>query len=476
MVETVSLALLGGTAGLLIAFWSARALVTLGSATVPQLKDAHIDWRVLCFALGSSLVAGLLSGLSPSLRASKTDIAEALKEGQTASAASGSTRRLGGLLVVSEMAIALVLLAAAGLMANTLARLYSVDLGFQPENLLTMRITLPGYKYRSSPQKVTFFDQTLQRVRALPGVRSAALIDALPFSGAQWGTRITVEGRPEEKFATHTREVSPGYFQTMEIRLIKGRCFTEQDNAAAPQVAIANETLARQIWPDENPIGKRVNLRAVTEVVGVVSAARHLRLDLPAGPEVYTPYCQRGAGASTMYLVLRVTGDPILLAPAVRKQIWAIDKDQPAEDVRTVEERIAGYAAPRRFYTLLFGIFAEIAVVFAAVGIYGVISYSVSQRRYEIGIRMALGAERADVLRLVLGQGLTLATLGVGLGIAGALIATRLLSTLLYGVRPGDPVTFAAVSLLLSAIAIVACYLPARRASKVDPMVALRYE
>jgi len=480
MVETVSLALLGGTAGLLIALWSAKTLVTLGSATVPQLKDVHLDWRVLCFALGSSVVAGLISGLIPSLRASKIDVAEALKEGLAAPGASGSTRRLGGLLVVSELAAALILLTAAGLMVNTLARLYSVDLGFQPQNLLTTRITLPSYKYRSFGQKdratraVAFFDQTLQYVKALPGVRSAALINALPFSGVQWGTRITVEGRPEEKFLTHTRAATPGYFQTMEIPLLRGRCFTEQDNAAAAPVAIVNETLARQIWPDEDPIGKRVNSSPVTEVVGVIGAARHLRLDLPAGPEIYVPYGQ--SGDSTMFLVLRTTGDPSYLAPAVRKQIWAIDRNQPVEDVRTMEERIAGYAAPRRFYALMLGIFAGIAVVLAAVGIYGVISYSVSQRRHEIGIRMALGAERADVLRLVLGQGLTLAALGVGFGVTGGLLATRLLSTLLYGVRPGDPVTLVAVSLLLSAIAIVACYLPARRASKVDPMVALRYE
>jgi putative ABC transport system permease protein len=480
MVETVSLALLGGTAGLLIALWSAKTLVTLGSATVPQLKDVHLDWRVLCFALGSSVVAGLISGLIPSLRASKIDVAEALKEGSAAPGALGSSRRLGGLLVVSELAAALILLTAAGLMVNTLARLYSVDLGFQPQNLLTTRITLPSYKYGSFWQKdratraIAFFDQTLQYVKALPGVRSAALIDALPFSGVQWGTIITVEGKPEEQFRTHTRSATPGYFQTMEIPLLRGRCFTEQDNAAAAPVAIVNDTLARQIWPDEDPIGKRVTSKPAIEVVGVVGAARHLRLDLPAGPEIYVPYGQ--SGHSTMFLVLRTTGDPTHLAPAVRKQIWAIDRNQPVEDVRTMEERIAGYAAPRRFYALLLGIFAGIAVVLAAVGIYGVISYSVSQRRHEIGIRMALGAERADVLHLVLGQGLMLAALGVGFGVMGGLVATRLLSTLLYGVRPGDPVTFVAVSLLLSAIAIIACYLPVHRASKVDPMVALRYE
>jgi putative ABC transport system permease protein len=480
IVETVLLAVLGGAAGLAIAIWAVRALVALGSATVPQLQGVHPDWRVLLFALGCSLVAGAVSALVPALRASRTDVNEALKQTPEASGASGSVQRLGGALVVSELALALVLLAGAGLMVNTMAHLYTVDLGFQPQNLLTMRITLPAYKYGDfahfdAVHAGAFFDQVLERVKALPGVRSAALIDALPFSGVQWGTDISVEGRVQETFLTHTRVATSGYFKTMGIPLRVGRFFTEQDNNATAPVAIINETLARQIWPNESPVGKRIGWPDNRwTIVGVVGPARHLRLDLPAGPETYRPQAQEVSGE--MFLVLRTSGDGTRLAPAVRQQVWSIDKDQPVEDVRMMEERIAGYAAARRFYTLLLGIFAALAVALAGVGIYGVISYSVSQRHHEIGIRMALGADRTDILNLVVGQGFKLTLIGVVVGVAGALALARFLSGLLYGVKPTDPLTFVLVSLILTAMALLASYIPARRATKVDPMVALRYE
>jgi len=480
MVETVLLAVVGGAAGLAIAIWAVRTLVALGSATVPQLQGVHPDWRVLLFALGCSLVAGAVSALLPALRASRTDVNEALKQTPVASGASGPAQRLGGALVVSELALALVLLAGAGLMVNTLAHLYTVDLGFEPQNLLTMRITLPAYKYRDFARFDTvrpgaFFDQVLERVKALPGVRSAALINALPFSGVQWGTDISVEGRVQETFATHTRVATSGYFKTMGIPLRAGRFFTEQDNNATAAVAIINETLARQIWPNENPIGKHIGgPDNWWTIVGVVGAARHLRLDLPAGPETYRPQAQEMS--REMFLVLRTSGEGTRLAPAVRQQIWSIDKDQPVEDVRMMEERIAGYAAARRFYTLLLGIFAALAVALAGVGIYGVISYSVSQRHHEIGVRMALGADRTDILNLVVGQGFKLTLIGVVVGVADALALRRFLSGLLYGVKASDPLTFVLVSLILTAIALLASYIPARRATKVDPMVALRHE
>jgi putative ABC transport system permease protein len=378
------------------------------------------------------------------------------------------------------LVLALVLLAGAGLMVNTMAHLYTLDLGFQPQNLLTMRITLPVYKYGDFAHFDTmragaFFDQVLERVKALPGVRSAALTNALPFSGVQWGTDMSVEGRLQETFATHTRVATSGYFETMGIPLRAGRFFTEQDNKAMAPVAIINDTLARQIWPNESPVGKHIGVPGNWwTIVGVVGPARHLRLDLPAGPETYRPQAQEVGGQ--MFLVVRTSGDGTRLAPAVRQQIWSIDKDQPVEDVRMMEDRIAGYAGEQRFYAVLLGIFAALAVALAGVGIYGVISYSVSQRRHELGIRMALGAQRTDILNLVVGQGFKLTLIGVVVGVAGALALRRFLSGLLYGVKPTDPLTFIAVSLILTAVALLASYIPARRATKVDTMVALRYE
>jgi putative ABC transport system permease protein len=481
MVETLVLAVLGGAIGIAIAFWCTRALVTLGSATVPQLSGVRPDWWVLLFALGASVVAGILSSLAPSLRVSWTDLSEALKEGLTAPGGARSAGRLGGLLVVTELAAALVLLTGAGLMVNTLARLSSVDLGFRPDHLLTMRLTLPAFRSVLSTGRLdavrvnAFFEEVLQRVSVLPGVRSVGLTDALPLSGVQWGTTLTAEGRPPKQlFDTHTRSVSIGYFETMNIPLVRGRTFRADDTRDTTPVAIVNETLARQIWPNEDPVGKRVTWTKTMEVVGVVGAVRHLRLDLPGGPEIYVPLAQRAR--AEMFLAVRASAGPSTLASAVRGQIWSVDKNQPIEDIRTMDDRIAAYAGPRRFYALLLGIFAAIAVVLAVIGVYGVISYSVSQRQHEVGIRMALGAGQRHVLALVLRQGVVLAVVGIGIGVAGALVATPTLSSLLYGVRPTDPITFAGVSVLLAGVVLAACYVPARRAARLDPLVALRWE
>ncbi len=481
MVETLLLAVLGGAAGLALALWWTPVLVVLGSATVPQLAGVVPDWRVLAFALAASCLAGIVAGLPPSLRASKASINEALKEGATIQGGVRGGRRLGGLLVVSELAAALILLTGAGLMVHTLARLYNVDPGFRPQNLLTMRITLPRYKYAPSSsgsgaaRARAFFDQALERVRALPGVRSAGLVDALPLSGVNWGTAVGVEGRLDEAFHTQTRTATVDYFGTLGIPLVRGRLFNEQDTDKTTPVAIVNDTLAREIWGDEDPIGRRIgwNDRAV-QVVGVVGTVRHVGLDLPGGAEVYAPLAQ--SPSMEMFLAVRTIGNATALAPAVRQAVWSVDKDQPIEDMRTMDERIGTFAAPRRFYGMLLAVFAAIAVCLAAVGVYGVISYSVSQRRHEIGVRMALGAGRREVLGLVLRQGVSMSAIGIAAGIAGALAVTRLLSNLLYGVRAADPITFAAVSLLLGLVVLAACYVPARRAVRVDPLVALRWE
>jgi putative ABC transport system permease protein len=481
MAETLLLAVLGGATGIAIAVYWTRALAAMAGEILPQLADVRPDWRVLLFALGSAVTAGLLAGVVPSLRASRADVNQGLKEGITAPGGSRATRRLGGLLVAGELAAALVLLAGAGLMVHTLARLGSVNLGFRPDNLLTMRITFPPYKYLLPTRRPDIarinavVDQAVRGIDALPGVQSVGLTDALPFSGVQRGTNLEVDGRPGQKFLTHTRCVAAEYFETMGIPLVRGRLFAEGDTATAPKVAIVNQALARQLWPGEDPIGKRVTWDAPLEVVGVVGEVRHLRLDLPGGPEIYVPTAQY-RGGSALFLAVRTSLDPATMVAAVRREVWAIDKDQPIEDVRTMEERIAGSGSPRRFYALLLGVFAAIAVLLAAVGVYGIMSYAVSQRTHEIGIRVALGARRGQVLALVLRHGVLVTAGGLGIGLAGALAATRLLTTLLYDVAPTDPLTFASVALGLAVVALIACYIPACRAANVDPLVALRRE
>jgi putative ABC transport system permease protein len=483
VAETMLLALFGGAAGLGIGLWTASLLSRMGGAGLAELGNLHTDWRVLCFALAASIMVGLLTALVPALQASKAEVNETLKATAGTQGGRIASRRLGGLLVVSELACTLILLAGAGLMVNTLTRLAAVNLGFSAQNLLTLRLTLPPYKYSVAGKSWDdakargFLAGALSQIKTIPGVREAGAVYPLPFSKNQEGTGISAEGSAgDSDLATHYRIATPDYFRAMQIPLSRGRYFTDLDTADMPPVVIINETLARQLWPGQNPIHKRVRLKdKVQEVVGVVGDARHLRPDLPSGAESYVPRAQTG-GYSTMFVAVRAAVDPARVANAVRAAIWAVDKDQPVQDIQTMDERLGGFAAVRRIYTLMLGIFAGIAVALSAVGVYGVIGYSVSRRRNEIGIRMALGAKSGDVMRMVLRQGMLLAGIGVLLGIGGAMAATRALSSMLYGVRPADPLTLAAVSLLLAVVALAACYLPARRATRVDPMLALRSE
>jgi putative ABC transport system permease protein len=375
-----------------------------------------------------------------------------------------------------------MLLIGAGLLIKSFQRLREINPGFNPQRVLTMSLALPGEKYAEGERQMSFFQQLLKQTATLPGVESTGLIDPLPLSGDHKTTTFAIDGRPPlaptDQLSANVRTINSEYFRAMSIPLIKGRAFTEQDTKDAPPVLVVNETLARRFFPGEDPIGKRAKVypfKTPCEIVGIVGDVRHRSLDAEAGPEFYISYLQ--APQPVMSLVARTTlGEPAALAPAVQSAVQRIDKDQPVSDVKTMNQLLGESTAPRRFNMLLLGIFALIALLLASVGIFGVMSYTVTQRTHEIGIRMALGAQVADVFRLVVGQGMALALIGVALGLGGAFALTRVMSSLLYGVSATDPLTFIGVSLLLSLIALIACVIPARKATKVDPMVALRYE
>jgi predicted permease len=486
MTESVLLAALGGAVGLLLAVVGMRVLVALMPANLSQAKDINIDAKVLGFTLLVSLVTGVIFGLAPALHASRPDLNESLKEGGKGTAGVARSR-VRGLLVISEVALALVLLIGAGLLINSFLRLRSVDPGFNADNLLTMKVVLPRLKYPDPVRRTAFYDELLQRVSSLPGVQSAGVTTNLPltFKGNNGG--VTIEGRPEpapdERPIVITRTVSPDYFRTMNIPVLKGRQFSPQDTADKPGVVIVSEATARQFWPGEDAIGKRIKLGGFNSdapwlsVVGVAKDVRQFELDIAPKPQAYFPYAQMTYSyLAPRDLVVRTSGDPLGLAAAVRGEVWAIDKDQPVSNVATMEQILSNSVARQRFNMLLLVIFAAVALVLAAVGIYGVISYSVTQRTHEIGIRMALGATSKDVLTLVVGQGLKLVSAGVGIGLGSAFVLTRLMQSLLFGVSATDPTTFAAISAVLVAVAMLASYVPARKATKVDPMVALRYE
>ncbi len=486
LTESLLLAVAAGALGLLLAVWSVDLLRTIVPDNFPRAAEIGVDARVFGFTLVVSLLTGVIFGLIPALRGSRTDLNEPLKEAGRSSGGS-SRNRLGGLLVVSEVALALLLLAGAGLMLRSFIRLMSVDPGFDPQNVLTVAIGLPQSKYRP-PQRAAFFQQLLERLRALPGVRSVGAVFP-PLGAGEAGAGFSIEGRPpaapgEPRLAA-PRWVSPDYFKAMKIQLLKGRVFTESDSMDTLPVIIINEAMARQYWPNEDPIGRRVSSTDDNlwrdkplwrEIVGVVKDVRYTALDTEARAQMYTPFTQVPPFFSGRTLVARTDGDPLSFVAAVRGQVQAIDKDQPISRIHTMEELLARSVSERRFNLLLLATFAGVALLLAAVGIYGVMSYSVEQRRHEIGVRMALGAQPADVLRLLLRQGMKLVAMGVAIGLAAASAMTRLISTLLFSVRATDPVTFGAIALLLTVVALLACYIPARRATKVDPMIALRFE
>ena len=489
LTESVLLAVLGGAVGLLLSLWGVSLLKAFIPENISQVEAITIDARVLGFTLLISLLTGLVFGLAPLTQASNLNLNETLKEGGRDSAAGSRGNRIRSLLVVTEVAVSPILLIGAGLLINSFMRLRNVDPGFRADHLLTMQVELPQSKYPEHSRRTTFYNELLSRIEALPGVKSAAVTTNLPLYAQGNSITISIEGRPDpapgqgKRPGIATRVVSPHYFQTMSIPLLQGREFSDQDKVDSPAVAVINETMARRLWPDQDPTGKRITPGALTStdpddwitVVGVVKDVRQFELVADPKPQMYLSYVQAGFFAPND-LVVRTDLEPLSLAASVRRAVWEVDKDQPVSKIRTMEEIVSESVARQRFSMLLLGVFAALALALAAVGIYGVMSYSVAQRTREFGIRMALGAQPGDVLKLAVGQGLKLVIAGIVIGLGASFLLTRVMASLLFRVSATDPLTFITISLVLVGVALLASFVPALRATKIDPMEALRYE
>ncbi len=481
LTESVMLSLAGGCLGFLLALWGTDALMALKPDNIPRLNEVGVDARVFGFTLAVSLVTGIVFGLIPALHAAKPDLNEALKEGLRGSMGSVAGKRTRSFLVAVEVALSLVLLIGAGLMIKSFLRLQQMNLGFETDHVLAVNLSLSSSRYPEDRQQVAFFQETLERLRSLPGIQSAGATTGLPLTLNLSGSDFRIEGRPApeagKEMIVNTRSVSPGYFGTLGISLIKGRDFSSRDKSDGPAAAVINDDLARIYFPGEDPIGKRITFdegESWMSIVGIIGDVRQLGQDSSAKPEVYFPYLQ--VAAPSMTLVVRTASNPLNLAAAVKSQIQMIDKDLPIDNAKTMQQLLAESISGRRFNMLLLTVFAVVALVLAIVGIYGLMSYTVTQRTHEIGIRVAIGAQPRDVFRMVIGQGMILALIGVAFGLVGAFGLTRLMTSMLFGVEPTDPATFVSIAALLTGVALVACYIPARRATKVDPLVALRYE
>ena len=491
LTESVMLALAGGLLGLLLAAWGVDLLVSnlpAGAAfSLPRAEQIGIDSRVLAFTLAVSLLTGLVFGLAPALQATKADLGEGLKEGGRTSGAGAPGRRLRSALVVAEVALSVVLLVGAGLLVRSIVGLLGVDPGFDGEGVVTMRVTLPRAKYAEDAKAAAFFDQVLERLQSLPGVESAGATSQLPLGGSNASNGFQIDGQPplapSERPTVPTRVVSPDFFRTLRIPVVEGRAFSEADDAGAPRAVVVSQLLARKFFPDGSAVGRRIRSGEgegqLYTIVGVVGDVKHFGLSREPQATLYYTH-KTDPGRSMVFTVRAQGGAAETLAPAMRREVLAVDADQPVFDVRTAREAVAQSVSLERSVAFLLSIFACVAMALAAVGIFGVMSYSVTQRTQEIGVRMALGARPADILRLFLRHGLALALAGAGIGLAGAFVLMRVLRSLvaglLYGVSATDPLTYAGVALALVAVALAACYLPARRATRVDPMEALRYE
>ena len=484
LTESVLLAMIGGTVGLLLAWWGVGWLRTTGPDTIPRLSEVWMNGRVLAFTTFITVLTGIAFGLIPALQASRPNLNEALKAGSRGATASGGSRRTRSLLVVSEVALAALLLISTGLLLKSFWLLINVDPGFRADRVLTAGISLNRDKYmQSGERRARFFQQVIERVRALPGVRSAGAISHLPFGGRGVNLGFTVQGRQamagEDTTRAELRVVSPEYFEVMSIPVKNGRAFTEKDTASSPPLIIVNEAFVRQFLGGAGPLGQRMQIKLGKgfegEIIAVVGDVRHRGYDAEPRPEIYISYLQNTVWP-VMNLVVRTEGEPREIAAAVKREIEAVDSTQAIFNLRPLEGFLSDSIAERRFHLLLLIAFAAVALLTAVAGIYGVMAYTVTQRTHEIGIRMALGAGRIDVIGLILKQGAGLVACGLGAGLCAAFIVTRLMAGLFYGVKASDPATFVAVALLMSSVALLACYIPASRATKVDPLIALRRE
>jgi putative ABC transport system permease protein len=488
LTESIVIGLIGGGLGLLVAVWGTRAVAALVpkgfTTSVYDLNNIGVDWQVFAFTLGLSVLTGIVFGLAPALTASRPDLIQALRNSRSHGLMSFGLRSFRGWLVVAELALAVVLLLAAGLLVRSFNKLIAIDPGFDRENVLTARVSLPRSNYSKPAQTEAFYNDLLQRVKALPGVQSVGAISHAPLSGFGMIAFTEIEGQPpldrKKDPPIGVGSVAGDYFHAMKIPLLSGRHYDARDGEDGQKVTIVNQAFASRFFANADPLGKRLSFGCKESeghcrtIVGVVGNIRQESLTDGVVPEIYVPFTQ--IRANSMTLLVRTAADPLSLAQAVRAEVLAIDKDQPVYDVKTLTQRVNDAVAVSRSLMLLFTAFALLALVLGAVGIYGIVSYSVTQRTHEIGIRMALGARASNVLRLILKNGLTLVLTGIVIGIAGALALTRFLTTLLFGVTPTDSVTFVVVSAIFFLIAMIASLIPALRATKVDPLVALRYE
>jgi putative ABC transport system permease protein len=483
LTESMLLAVIGGGLGLLLAIWGVELLGAVVPSNIPRFDQTGVDAYVLVFTILASMLTGVVFGLAPALQASRLDLNEALKEGGRSATEGRARNRVRSILIVSEVALSLVLLVGAGLLIRSFMGLRNVNPGFNPQNILTASLSLSSVRYDENEKILSFYEQLMDRVSRMPGVESVGAIAPLPLGNNNLSISFSVAGRPEpapgDKPASGARIITPGYFHTMGIPVLKGRAFTPSDRADAPKAIIINETFAERFFAGEDPVGRRLNLDIADidgEVVGVVGDVRHAGLDKEAGPEFYVPLAQVPLTDVSLLVRTNENVDPQSLTTALRASLREVDKDQPLFGVRTMESLVASSVARQRFSMMLVSIFAVLSLALASVGIFSVMSFLVRQRTHEIGIRMALGAHGRDVLRMILKQGMAFTLIGIGVGLVAAFALTRLMSSLLVGVSAKDPLTFAGVSLLLMLVALLACYIPARRATRVDPMVALRYE
>jgi putative ABC transport system permease protein len=487
LTESVLLSLMGGLLGLLLAKWGLSVLLTFVPEDLPRMSDVSLDGRVLAFSAVITLLTGLIFGLIPALQTSKPNLNETMKEGGRGSTEGRRHQFIRNTLVVLEVASALVLLVGAGLMIKSFMRLQQVDIGFNPDKALAVSVPLPQTKYSKEDQQVAFFQQLLEKVRTLPGVETVGATSGVPLSRDDFVLAFKIQGQPElppeASQSTNYYSISADYFKAMGIPLLRGRVFNERDIKDSLPVAVINETMAKKVFSDEDPIGKRITFDTQSdkpdwyEIVGIVGDVKHYGLDRATTLQTYEPYTQQTL--SNMTLIARATGDPTSLSAAIRQEVLNLDKEQPISNISTLDKYVSTSVAQQQFSTQLFGVFAAVAMALACIGIYGVLSYSVTQRTHEIGIRLALGAQASDVLQMVIKQGLFLTIVGIVCGIGAAIALAKLLtdfSSLLFDVKATDPATFAVIALLLLCVALLACYVPARRATKVDPMVALRGE